>query len=79
MSNCPFCRHHETRTHQVEHGDNDYWAVICLNCEAEGPLSATQQGAERLWANRGTTRHCYTVENGDHWDCVCGEIEGKKL
>lgn len=75
---CPFCFHSENKQHKTEHSDNDYWTVVCLNCGAEGPLSATEHGARKLWNTR-SERHVFAIEYegdpGGKVDCICGESE----
>ena len=71
---CPFCLHSEWRVHKREEADNDYYAAQCLNCSAEGPLSATRKGAEKLWKHR-ETRHIYAIEEEAGAFCVCGQPE----
>jgi transcription elongation factor Elf1 len=49
MLDCPFCDSDNVKISRV--GDNQY-AVICENCDAEGPKAPDERQAEDLWDDR---------------------------
>lgn len=71
ISECPFCGHTQVQVREVERADDTYKAVVCLNCNAHGPLAAAGKTAVSRW-NRlpWGLFHVFSAEDGY---CVCGE------
>lgn len=49
MKNCPFCK--STDVAPTQHSRKS-WTVMCLDCEAEGPVKTTGQEAIDAWNKR---------------------------
>jgi transcription elongation factor Elf1 len=45
---CPFCKNYDC----VVDKTSMHYYVICLKCEARGPLSDTVEEAKTAWSNR---------------------------
>jgi len=59
LKNCPFCGSDKTicKTIDIEEPDyqeeQDFYFILCAECEAQGPLKTTQEKAEKAWNRPG--------------------------
>jgi Lar family restriction alleviation protein len=49
LKSCPFCQSRDLSVSTAGDDDRTFYAVTCLKCDAEGPLSTTYDGAIEAW------------------------------
>ena len=50
MKSCPFCG--MPQDNQAATAENDIFSIICLYCQAAGPVADTMEDAEKKWNDR---------------------------
>ncbi len=55
MSNhfpCPFCGSRDLSIDHLGDGEREFFCVTCGQCEADGPIMRTEEGAVEAWNMR---------------------------
>jgi Lar family restriction alleviation protein len=73
---CPFCGSDNIEIYPTGYGRPPKWAVMCDNCQAEGPVDLGESGAVEQWNTRPSEKE-YEIEF-DNYVRECGRLQIEK-